>query len=339
MFLDNQNLDHMDILELSFFLFIKSSKTGLFNASAGIIVAVDQFRHFQRAAEKCFVIQATLSMMIQKLEEKLGVLIFDRSKHPVKPTDIGTKIILQARVTLTESSRMKEIILEEKGEIGGEFRLGIIPTLAPYLLPLFLRKFTTEYPQVSLVISEHTTTSIIHRLKSGHLDAALLATPLSDPLIREVPIFYEKYFLYVSDKEKGFDKKYVLPSHIDISHLWLLEEGHCMRSQILNLCELKKQHEAEEHLHYEAGSIESLKNLVENDFGLTIIPELSTFYLTGSQKKRLRYFKAPTPVREISIVTNREYIKQSLIDRLKECILSVIPKDMKNKEKVNVLDI
>lgn len=303
------------------------------------IVAVDQFRHFKQAAEKCFVTQATLSMMIQKLEAELGVKLFDRSKHPVKPTDIGTKIILQAKRTLSEANRLQEIIQEEKGEVSGDLKLGIIPTLAPYLLPLFLRAFTTAYPQVKLVISEHTTTSILHRLKSGQLDAAILATPLLDPLIHEIPLFYEKYFLYVSDKEKGFDKKYVLPAHIDIRHLWLLEEGHCMRSQILNLCELKKKHESEERFHYEAGSIESLKNLVENNFGITIIPELSTFYLTKVQKRRLRFFKTPTPVREISIATHREYIKDSLIDRLKESILQVIPHDMKKRETLNVLEI
>ena len=303
------------------------------------IIAVDTFRHFAKAAEKSFVTQATLSMMIQKLETELGVKIFDRSRQPVTPTEIGKKIIEQARKIVSEAGQIKEIINLEKGDVAGELKVGIIPTLAPYLLPLFLKEFSDTYPQVKLNISEHTTTTIIQKLKSGLLDAGILATPLNDNSIKEQPIFFEKYFLYVNNKEKGFDKQYVLPSNIDISRLWILEEGHCMRSQILNLCELKKAHSDEEKIHYEAGSIETLKNIVEKNFGITIIPELATFNLTNSQKKRLRYFKPPTPVREISIITHREFIKMRLIEALKEMILSVIPETMKSTKDIKVVEI
>jgi LysR family transcriptional regulator, hydrogen peroxide-inducible genes activator len=303
------------------------------------IIAVDTHRHFQQAANKCFVTQATLSMMIQKLEDELGVKIFDRSKKPVKPTDVGKKIIAQARRIAAEAARVKDLIEEEKGEVSGELKIGIIPTLAPYLLPLFLKKFVTDYPQVKLLINEFTTSTIIKLLKDGQLDAGTLATPLNDNSIKEQVMFYEKYFLYVNDHESGFKKQYVLPADIDINRLWLLEEGHCMRSQIFNLCELKKQHEMEEKVHYEAGSIETLKNLVEKNFGITIVPELATFNLTASQKKRLRYFKPPTPVREISIATHRQYVKIKLIEALKETILTIIPKEMKETKKINVLEI
>ena len=190
-----------------------------------------------------------------------------------------------------------------------------------------------------MVISEHTTDNITQRLKSGQIDVGILATPLNDQSIKEQVLFYEKYFLYVNAKETGFNKQYVLPANIDINRLWLLEEGHCMRSQILNFCELKKQHEVTEKLHYEAGSIETLKNLVEKNFGVTIIPELATFNLTKTQQKRLRYFKPPFPVREISLVTHREYIKFRLIEVLKETILTVIPEGMKKQHKMNVLEI
>jgi LysR family hydrogen peroxide-inducible transcriptional activator len=303
------------------------------------IIAIDTHRHFQQAAKKCFVTQATLSMMIQKLEDELGVKIFDRSKKPVKPTEIGKKIIAQARRIAAEAARVNELIKEEKGEVSGELKIGIIPTLAPYLLPLFLKKFVTDYPQVNLLINEFTTSTIINRLKDGQLDAGILATPLNDNSVKEQVMFYEKYFLYVNENESGFNKQYVLPVDIDINRLWLLEEGHCMRSQILNLCELKKQHEMEEKIHYEAGSIETLKNLVEKNFGITIVPELATFNLNASQKKRLRYFKPPTPVREISIATHRQYVKVKLIEVLKETILALIPKEMKENKKINVLAI
>lgn len=303
------------------------------------IKAVDTHRHFVKAAKACYVTQATLSMMIQKLEDELGVKIFDRSKQPVVPTEVGEKIIAQARRVLSERDKISNLIEDERGIISGELRLGIIPTLAPYLLPLFLKEFAQAYPQVKLIISEHTTNTITELLKAAKLDAAILATPLSDASIHEQPLFYEKYFLYVSAKEKGFDKQYVLPKHIDINRLWLLEEGHCMRAQILNLCELKKQHEAEETLHYEAGSIETLKNIVDKNFGITIIPELATANLSATQAKRLRYFKPPTPVREISIVTHRGYLKTKLIDALKETIVAAIPQEMRSNKRKEVLPV
>jgi LysR family hydrogen peroxide-inducible transcriptional activator len=303
------------------------------------IIAVDKLKNFVKASESCFVTQATLSMMIKKLEEELDVKIFDRSKQPVKTTEVGEKLILQARKIILESKKLKEIIQNEKGIVSGELKIGIIPTLAPYLLPLFLKEFMQTYPLVKLVINEFTTDVIMQKLKSGDLDAGILATPLHDAAITEQVLFYEKYFLYVNAKEKGFDKNYVLPKDIDVNRLWLLEEGHCMRSQILNLCALKKQKELEEHFHYNAGSIETLRNMVDTNFGMTIIPELAIHNLNSSQKKRLRVFKAPTPVREISLVTHREFLKANLIQSLKETIMSTIPKDMKQNKYINVLEI
>lgn len=303
------------------------------------IIAVDKLKNFVKASESCFVTQATLSMMIKKLEEELDVKIFDRSKQPVKTTDLGEKIILQAKKIISESKKINEIILGEKGIVSGELKIGIIPTLAPYLLPLFLKKFMQTYPLVKLNINEFTTDVIIQKLKSGDLDAAVLATPLHDVSINEQILFYEKYYLYVNQTEKGFDKKYILPKDIDVNRLWLLEEGHCMRSQILNFCALKKQHESEEQFHYNAGSIETLKNMVDTNFGMTIIPELTTQHLSTAQKKRLRSFKSPEPVREISLVTHREFYKAKLIQCLYDTILSVIPNEMKQNKQVNILEI
>ena len=255
------------------------------------IIAVDKLKNFVKAAESCFVTQATLSMMIKKLEEELEVKIFDRSKQPVKATEVGQKLILQAKKILLESKKLKELISEEKGIVSGELKIGIIPTLAPYLLPLFLKKFIQSFPLVKLVINEFTTDDIIKKLKSGDLDAGILATPLHDKAIIEHVLFYEKYFLYVNQNENGFNKQFVLPKDIDVNRLWLLEEGHCMRNQILNFCQLKKLKESEEGFHYHAGSIETLKNMVDTNFGMTIIPELATKHLTNSQKKRLRFYR------------------------------------------------
>lgn len=302
------------------------------------IIAVDKLKNFVKAAESCFVTQATLSMMIKKLEEELDVKIFDRSKQPVKATEVGQKLILQAKKILLESKKLKELISEEKGIVSGELKIGIIPTLAPYLLPLFLKKFIQSFPLVKLVINEFTTDDIIKKLKSGDLDAGILATPLHDKAIIEQALFYEKYFLYVNQNENGFDKQFVLPKDIDVNRLWLLEEGHCMRNQILNFCELKKLKESEEGFHYHAGSIETLKNMVDTNFGMTIIPELATKHLTNSQKKRLRSFVSPIPVREISFVTHQDFLKINMVQCLQQVIISVIPDDMKEKKKIQIIE-
>lgn len=303
------------------------------------IIAVDLHKNFVRAAESCFVTQATLSMMIKKLEEELGVKIFDRSKQPVKATEMGEKLLGQARKILAEAATLKGMVEEERGQVKGELKIGIIPTLAPYLLPLFLKRFIHKYPEVKLVINEYTTDVVMHKLKTGELDAGILATPLNDASLNEQPLFYEKYFLYVNSREKDFTRQYVLPRNIDINRLWLLEEGHCMRSQILNFCELKKKHQSEEMLNYSSGSIETLRNMVDTNFGITIIPELVTRNFTKGQMKQLRYFRSPSPVRQISLVTHRSYMRKQLILAFKEVLLAAIPEEMKQERKMNVLPV
>lgn len=205
------------------------------------IIAIDKYRHFVKAAEACFVTQATLSMMIKKLEEELEVKIFDRSKQPVVPTDIGEKIILQAKITLQHAQKIKELINEEQDKISGELRIGIIPTLAPYLLPLFLPSYLKNYPLVKIQISELTTEEIVQRLERNEIDAGILATPLENKILIEKPLFYEQFVVYASKEEQFRNKKYLLAEDIDVNRLWLLEEGHCLRSQVINLCELKSK--------------------------------------------------------------------------------------------------
>ena len=298
------------------------------------IVAVDTHRHFGKAAKACFVTQPTLSMMIQKLEDSLESKIFDRSKKPVIPTEIGQLIIAQARKILRETKELQELVQRQKGIIEGKMNLGIIPTIAPYLVPLFIRSFLNRYPGVRLKISELTTAQIISGLKKGELDAGILVTPLQNPSIREQPLFYEPFWVYSSHVYK---KQYLLPSDIDPNQLWLLEEGHCLRSQILNLCELRKQ--ANNLLQYENGSIETFKRLVEKEKGITILPELSTLSLSKKQRKFLKPFKSPRPIREVSLVTHRDFIKKGLIQVLTEEILKNIPenlKDQKNGKRVEL---
>ena len=292
------------------------------------VLAVDAHRHFAKAAEKCFVTQPTLSMMIRSLEDELGIKIFDRSRQPVVPTEAGEVVIAQAKIILREAGRMKEIIHELKGEIKGELKLGIIPTVAPYLLPLFLNSFLKKYPRLKIKISEFTTQQIIEKLRHHHLDAGILATPLNNEILNEQPLYYEQFVVYASSNEKLMKKKYLIPGDIDTNHLWLLEEGHCLRTQVLNLCELRKKGLETSNLEYEAGSIETLKKMVDMNNGITILPELALNELNAKDKKYIRHFKPPVPVREISIVTYRHFVKQRMVDILKEEICNSVPQEM-----------
>lgn len=298
------------------------------------IVAVDRLRHFAKAAESSFVTQPTLSMMIQKLEEELGVRIFERSRKPIVPTREGEEIIRRARQILAEAGNLKEYAASLGGEISGELRLGIIPTLAPYLLPLFLKSFSEAYPNLKIHIREAITDDIMRQLRRGEMDMGLLATPLNDPGIAEYPVFQEEFFAYVAQNEGFPQKKYVLPAHIDPSKLWLLQEGHCLRNQIFNLCELKNSTDFGTAVWYEAGSIETLINLVDHHGGITIIPQLATLHLKPNQKKNLREFNFPKPAREISLVTSRNFPRQMLLEKLRKEIMDRAPFGMENGRRV-----
>jgi LysR family hydrogen peroxide-inducible transcriptional activator len=303
------------------------------------IVAVDTWRHFATAASQCFVTQPTLSMQIQKLEEELGFKIFDRSKQPVVPTEAGLEIIEHARRVLQERNNLLETIQLRKGVLTGELRIGIIPTLAPYLLPLFIQPFTKKYPSVRLVVHEMMTDLIITRLREGRIDAGILVTPLQEPGISEHVLFYEELMAYVSKQNAIYEKSYVLPQDIDPNKLWLLEEGHCFRSQIVNLCELKKMSRENSHFDYEAGSIETLRRMVEMNDGITIIPELATLDMPARQQQLIRHFRKPAPMREVSLVVHRNLVKQRLIRVLKQQILDTVPEKVRKNKTPNIVPV
>jgi LysR family hydrogen peroxide-inducible transcriptional activator len=276
-------------------------------------------------------------MQIQKLEEELGVKVFDRTKQPVIPTETGAAIIAQARVVLREASKIKEIINEQKDALTGELRIGIISTLAPYLLPPLFKNMREKYPQLELIIKETITEEVIHELKQNRLDCGLVVTPLKDLSIKEDVLFYEELFVYVSKKNALVDKKYVLANDIDPSQLWLLEEGHCFRSQVLNLCELRKRGDFQ--FKYETGNIETLKRMVDKSDGLTILPELAVMEFSKHQLKQVKQLKEPSPAREVSLVTHRDHIKTKLIKTLKEEILTLVPRQMQKLQNKKVVEI
>jgi len=276
------------------------------------IVALDTYRSFVTAAEKCFVTQPTLSMQIQKLEDTLGVKLFDRSRQPVVPTEIGDEIISQARLLLSECEKIREIITDRQKELSGELKVGIIPTVAPYILPKILNGFIEKYPQVKLIVSEQTTEQIIQELKLGLIDCGILSTPLHENNLTEIPVFYENFVAYVSKNSKLSKKKSISPDDIDMEEIWILNEGHCMREQVL---------------------------MVDQNNGATILPELALAELNDKQMDKVRYFKSPEPAREVSIVIQRNFLKRRLIEALKNEILEFLPKRMKSKKKKEVVDI
>lgn len=303
------------------------------------IVAVDTYKSFVLAAEKCFITQPTLSMQIQKLELSLGVKLFDRSKQPIVTTEIGEKIIKQARVIIAESNKIQDIITDLKEDIEGEIRIGIIPTIAPYLLPAILGKIMKKYPKLHLQIWEFTTDKIIKQLKAGLLDCGILATPIQDEQLLTQPLYYENFVAYVSKDNKLINKRTVNGSDLLAEKLWLLNEGHCMRNQVLNLCQRRDLLKTDHLLEYNTGSIETLKRMVDINGGVTILPQLSVFELSEKEMNQVRFFKSPEPSREISIITTKHFLKEKIINLLKEEIKNAVPPNLLSNKKKEVLQI
>ena len=300
------------------------------------VIAVDTHGNFLTAAEKCSVSQPALSMQIQKLERELGIRIFDRSRQPVVATEIGVRIIQQAREIIKQCNRLTEVVNEDKkGELAGQLRIGIIPTIAPYVLPLFLVDFMKNHPKVNIEIIEVTTTQILQQLKNDQLDCGIMATPIDAGYLQYKPLFYEPLVAYMSDDNKLFSKKTLVPDDIDPTETWILNEGHCLRNQVLNLCTGNKGNSKNKQFQYHTGSLETLKRMVEINTGITILPELSIFDFNDEQMERVRYFKKPDPVREISMVIHRVDLKKQLIESFTTALLAAIPTRMKkDREKV-----
>lgn len=293
------------------------------------LVAVDKHRHFGHAAESCFVTQPTLSAQLGKLEKELGVLLFDRSKMPVIPTEIGVQIIKQAKKVVSESKGIFELVAQLKGDISGVIKLGIIPTLAPYLLHLFIRKFLEKYPHVKLEVQEMVTEEVVKKLKNDELDLGIVVTPLHEAGIVEKTMFYEKFYAYLSKDHELLKEKYFRPEMAKKEDFWILQQGHCFRDQVINLCDQALS--GHKNFHYESGSLEGLKNMVNRYQGVTLLPELATYELSEEEKTRLRPFAGESPTREVSIILNRSFLKQKLVELLFKEITDSIPVEMTSK--------
>ena len=290
------------------------------------ILAVNQFRHFAKAAEYCRVTQPTLSAMIQKLEEELDTRIFDRSQQPVCPTPVGILIIEQAQKILVQANRIKNIIEEEKHSLTGTFKLGILPTVAPYLLPRFFPQLMKKYPDLAIRVIEMKTNDIKKALQTGEIDAGIVASLAGIEELQQTPLFYEQFFVYVSRKDILFNSEVIRTSDLNGEQLWLLDEGHCFRDQLVRFCQMKSARASQ--LAYHLGSMETFMRMVESGKGVTFIPELAVLQLGDIQKELVRPFAIPCPTRQIVMLTNKNFIRHTLLEALTKEIKSSIPKEM-----------
>ena len=287
------------------------------------VLAVAEHKNFTLAAEKCFVTQPTLSMQIQKIEEELNIQIFDRTKKPIQLTDIGQKIVSQAKNIVNEADRIQDIVEQQKGYIGGEFRLGIIPTIMPTLLPMFLNNFIKKHPKVKLIIEELNTEEIITKLNNGHLDAAIAATPLMEEKIKEIVLYFEPFVAYIPESHRNFQKKEIEVEDLNLDEILLLQDGHCFRDGILNLCKNNSRNEGN-HFQIESGSFETLIKLADEGLGTTLLPYLHTLDLKESDREKLRHFTEPKPAREVSLIYPKSELKIQITEALRSTIAGVI---------------
>jgi LysR family transcriptional regulator, hydrogen peroxide-inducible genes activator len=299
------------------------------------IVAVDKYRHFATAAEKSFVTQPTLSMQIHKLEDELGVTIFDRSKSPVIPTEIGEKIINQAKTILKESKELTDIANFKENELRGTFKVGIIPTIAPYLVPLFLRPFVKKFPLVDLVFEELLTEEVLDKLGSDQLDAGIIATPVEQSFIYTEDLFVEPFLGYLSHSHPLVEREKLTVDDLDRTNIWLLNEGHCFRDQAVKLCKDEGPERVNQSaIEFKSGNLETLKKLVEQNFGMTLLPWTAVQEFSSSCSNAVvKEFDDPVPSRKVRLVYGRKHLKQTIISAFKESICSSIPKELKTTEK------
>jgi LysR family hydrogen peroxide-inducible transcriptional activator len=285
-------------------------------------IAVAEYRNFTTAAQHVYVTQPTLSMQIQKLEQELDLKIFDRTQKPIGLTAVGEKIIQQAHLIVAESDRIQDVIQQEKGVIGGNFKLGIIPTVMSTLLPLFLQTVLKAYPKLILEIEEMPTQQIIENLEKGTLDAGIAATPLDYDHILEKPLYYEPFMVYAPTHSKLNKEKSIIADMLKNEQVLLLQDGHCFRNSALNICKIK--HEVPLPFEIKSGSFETLVQLAEEGLGITLLPYLHARKLSDRQQVNLKSFKTPEPAREVSMIYHQRKLKLHIVEALHDKIRAII---------------
>lgn len=298
------------------------------------IVATAKAGSFFKAAENCFVTQPTLSVQIKKLEDELGVLIFDRDKKPMQITPEGELIIAKAKSIVEEMNALESFVKKEHLQLDGTYKIGIIPTLASSLLPIFIKNFSKSLPDTNFIINELQTKNLIDSLLYGDIDIGILSTPLNERKLREIPLFNERFLIYTSKSHPLFRLDKINTNHLTEDGLMVLEDGHCFKNQTLEICKISKLNESK--IRYQSGSIETLMKIIDLNFGYTLIPEL----IAGNQSSEMiKHFEAPVPVREVSLVVKSTFTREKLLDTIRNQILSEIPlgiKKIDNYIRVNI---
>jgi LysR family hydrogen peroxide-inducible transcriptional activator len=288
-------------------------------------LAVYKMKNFVAAAKSCNISQPTLSMQLKKLEDEIGFSIFDRSKTPLLVTDNGQKFLNQALIVIHEYKKLTN--LEDDKILRGELKIGVIPTIAPYLVPMFIKDFLKTYPNVKLFLEELQTESILEKLERDELDAGIMATPLKDPRLIERVLYYEPFYAYLSPQNKLMKKNKIHADDLSDEELWLLDEGHCFRNQILHFCSLPRE---KKNIQFSGGSLETLIKLVDEGLGLTVVPQMATYKL---KKDKLKQFTPDIPTREVSLVAARTFYKEKLLDAFESCILETLPEELPSPKK------
>jgi LysR family hydrogen peroxide-inducible transcriptional activator len=287
------------------------------------VLAVVDNKNFETAAETCFVTQSTLSTMINRFEDEIGIKLFNRKTKPVSITQEGVKVIERLRIIQKEIDSLNNVVQELKGEMVGELKIGVIPTIAPDLLPLFLLKFAEEFPKVKMIVQEMTTAEIQKALKSRALDVGILAIPLVDADLIELELYKEPFMMY--DWSANVKKETIAIKELDYSKLWLLEEGHCLRTQVQHICELSNDSgEKNLNIEFKAGSLGSLLRFTKANKGITILPYLSALELSEIDREKLTPFTNPVPARSVGLVTHRHFVKMKLLEKLQEIIQQTV---------------
>ena len=306
------------------------------------LVAVDTYRHFGKAAESCFVTQPTLSMQIKKFEEDLGVVVFDRTRQPLITTTIGQHLIEQARIILAEAESLNSVIKEYKDEVSGVLRIGVIPTLAPYLLPLFIGNYKRSWPHIVLKVEEVTTMEIVEMLGKGLLDVGILVTPLKEDKIVEKPVFYEEMLVYANKNHSLHQKSEITLADVATPDIWLLSDGHCFRDQVINLCSFASVKDensgANLPFQFEVGALETLMNIVDIEGGITLVPELAKITMSERRRENVLSFADFKPLREVSLVHMRHFAKNKQIALLAQEVKKAVPTELLNPGRGKIVE-
>ncbi|WP_258101069.1 hydrogen peroxide-inducible genes activator [Marinoscillum pacificum] len=292
------------------------------------IVILDQERHFANAAERCSVSQPGLTIQLKKLEEEIGLMIFDRSKVPLKPTPLGKEIVELAKRVLHDVDSIKDFVVTQKSMLTGTLTMGVVSTLAPYLIPISLKAMRQALPKVKLIIREATTVELMNKLEIGEIDVALMATPTGNSRLKEYPVFDEPFVAYLPALHVQSQRPFYTLDPEDVNKLLILEDEYCYNSQLLNICELKTK--SSSNFLFDINSIETLKNMVKSSHGFAIIPWLAQYGQSPSDQVLSKPFEGSQPVREISLVTSDTFSRKLLLEKLSKAIWESLPSELKN---------